>query len=77
MSGFHVENFCVRGVLSYAFNAVQAGGFAFVTFGSGNAFAVLGLEAEAEFPGIVSVNFELGMYGLGEAFHGLVLNIGG
>ena len=68
MSGFHVENFCVRGVLSYAFDSVQAGGLAFVAFGRGNALTILGLEAEAEFPGTVSVDLELGMYGLGEAF---------
>ena len=59
-----------------AFNAVQAGGLTFVAFGGSNDLAILGLEAEAEFTGIIDVDLELGMYGLCEAFYGLVFKVG-
>ena len=61
-------------VLLDAGNAVFAAGLGLVAFGYGDDLAVLCLQAETEFSGLVGVDFELGVLLDLEVLYGLILN---
>ena len=70
------EDLCVGCVAAHAVDAVQTGGLALVSFGSGNGLTVLGLEAETEFTVLIDVYLKFGMGDFFEAFCGLILKLG-